>query len=71
MPTVCIQCAMESILSGTRVEAVEQTPEEHMRLVHPDPVACIARRRELERLLAEKMNLRPPMLRSTKIAESE
>lgn len=57
--TVCIQCSMQAILRDETPPVYAETPEEHARLQHPDPVATRDRRRELERALAEKMNLKP------------
>jgi len=55
MATVCIQCALKAILAGEPSPVFDETIEEHIARVHPHPVAALAERRELERLLKEKM----------------
>jgi len=50
--TVCVQCAMKALLEGRLTTLqFEETPEEHMARVHPDPVATRRERLELERRL--------------------
>jgi hypothetical protein len=51
MATVCIQCAMRAMLAGVPPPAFDETPEQHLRRVHPDPVAARVERCELERQL--------------------
>ena len=55
MPTVCIQCAMKALLAGTPVPAFDESPEEHQRIHHPDPVETMMERRELEAKLSERI----------------
>lgn len=61
MPTFCIQCALEAFVKGKgasvppEMTMFEETPEEHMKRVHPDPVATQNRRQELEQEAAEIM----------------
>jgi len=52
--TVCLQCSMEAMLKGERYTPVEESPEEHTKRAHPDPVQAWHRRQELERLLKVK-----------------
>lgn len=54
MPTFCIQCAMEDLLAGRPITMFEESMHEHLHTVHPDPFVTQQRRKELERLLAEK-----------------
>lgn len=61
MPTVCIQCALEAFVTNkglmpSAAIVFDETPEDHARRVHPDPVATNARRRWLE---AEAAKLLP------------
>lgn len=55
MPTMCLQCAMRAMLDGDAIPTFDETSEEHLRRVHPDPIATKAERLELEQRLAEKM----------------
>ncbi len=55
MPTACIQCAMKAILAGEQPPVFDETPEEHARRVHPDPIATRDERRELERQLKDRL----------------
>lgn len=54
MPTVCIQCAMAALLKGEPPPSFEESPEDHLRRAHADPVATQDERRALEAALAEK-----------------
>lgn len=58
MPTVCIQCAMKAMLAGEQGGGgvFEETPEAHMKRVHPDPAATHAERKALEAALALRLN---------------
>lgn len=53
-PTICLQCAMKALLADELPPLFAEDPEEHMLLVHPDPVATQLERRDLERRLKEK-----------------
>lgn len=53
--TICIQCAMEDLLADRPMQTFDEPIEAHMARVHPDPIATQARRKELERLLMEKL----------------
>lgn len=55
MTTMCIQCGMRALLNDEPPPTFEETAEDHMRRVHPDPVATQAERRELERQLYKKV----------------
>jgi hypothetical protein len=58
---VCIQCALEAFVNGVdplylHTDATfNETPTEHMRRLHPDPVRNQARRQELLMLAAARM----------------
>lgn len=54
VPLMCIQCSMRAMLKDEPSPTFDETLEEHMRRVHPDPVATQAERRELARKLVEK-----------------
>lgn len=59
--TVCIQCAMEALAAGKSPDQIriastfDETPTQHMRRVHPDPIATQRRREELYRIIAVSM----------------
>jgi hypothetical protein len=55
MTTLCIQCAMRALLDDKPSPTFDETPEQHARRCHPDPVTTRRERMELERLLAQKM----------------
>jgi hypothetical protein len=48
---------MRAILNDEPPPTFDETAEEHQRRVHPDPVATQRERIELERQLAEKLNI--------------
>ena len=52
---VCIQCAMEAMLVGERYAPRDESMPKHMARCHPDLAVTQARRIELERLLAAKL----------------
>lgn len=58
---MCVQCALEAFVRGSSAADVakasqrDESPEEHMRVYHPDPVATHARRQELERLASVRI----------------
>jgi hypothetical protein len=52
---MCIQCAMRAMLKDEPPPLFDETPEEHQRLFHPDLAATQRERRDLERLLHEKL----------------
>lgn len=52
---MCIQCAMRAMLNDEPSPSFNETPEQHMRRVHPDPAAAQVERRELERQLKLKL----------------
>lgn len=54
--TVCIQCALEAFVAGTRYEPHSEEPEEHMRKCHPQGVPPGVRE-ELERKAMVKLTL--------------
>lgn len=65
--TICIQCALEEfvrtgdVATLSTAAAFDESPDDHMRRVHPDPVATQARRRVLEAEAARLMEkLNPP-----------
>jgi hypothetical protein len=60
MPTICIQCSMRALLNDEVAPIFDETDVEHMRRVHPDPVATRNERRELEQKLAAKLNKESP-----------
>jgi len=46
--TVCIQCAMKAMAEGKKPPPpFDETPEEHLRRVHPDPVQTATERAAL------------------------
>jgi hypothetical protein len=45
---------MRAMLDDQPSPTFDETPEEHLRRAHPDPIATQVERRELERRLAEK-----------------
>lgn len=53
--TLCIQCSMKAMLAGEPTPSFDETPEEHMRRLHPDPEAVARERKELDQLLAQKL----------------
>ena len=55
MPTMCIQCSMRAVLHDKPVPMFDETGEQHLRRVHPDPVATQIERVELEKKLADKL----------------
>lgn len=55
MPLVCIQCAMQALLDGTSPPSFEETAEEHMARVHPNPAETQRVRAILEVRLAAKL----------------
>jgi len=54
MTLICIQCGMAALLKNETPPTFDETEEEHMRRVHPDPVATQLERRELERQMSMK-----------------
>lgn len=56
--TVCLQCALRALVAGTVAPTIAESPDEHLRLAHPDPVETARERRALEiavaALLAKK-----------------
>lgn len=46
--TVCIQCAMRAMLAGTPPPVFDETPDEHAKRAHPDPLATYRERQQLE-----------------------
>jgi hypothetical protein len=55
---LCIQCAMEAMLTGTPYRGEPDADEvAHLKRVHPDPQVTQARRKEMERLLATHLAL--------------
>jgi hypothetical protein len=61
MKTACVQCALEAFVTTDdaaelrRLSVFDETPEQHRERVHPDPQVTHTRRRELEKLFAQKM----------------
>jgi hypothetical protein len=49
MAIVCIQCSMRALLADEPSPKFDETPEEHFRTHHSDPVATQKERQELER----------------------
>ena len=54
MPTFCIQCGMKALLEDKEHVCIDEEPDEHARLMHPDPVAAWTERVELEKQLEKK-----------------
>lgn len=52
--TLCVQCSMRALLTGQMSPTFDESPEEHIRRVHPDPVATAAERVEMEKALRER-----------------
>lgn len=53
MPLMCMQCAMKAIVEGREPATTDESVEEHMARVHPDPEACQREREQLEAKLTE------------------
>ena len=54
MTLACIQCSLKALAEGRKPETFDETAEEHMKRMHPDPVATTRERVELERQLADR-----------------
>jgi len=57
-PTVCIHCSMKALLANEPAPSFDESPEEHLARVHPDPEATSQERRELEALTADYIRTR-------------
>jgi hypothetical protein len=55
MPLICIQCSMRALLKDMPTPTFEETNEEHMARMHPNPMATKLERLELEERLADKL----------------
>jgi hypothetical protein len=56
---ICIQCAMRAMLNGEPSPSFDETPTQHLRRLHPDPVATEIERREMERQLSDETFIFP------------
>ena len=54
MTLACIQCSLKALAEGRKPETFDETAEEHMKRMHPDPVATHKEREELLTKIAEK-----------------
>ena len=54
-PMISIYCALEATLKGERYTPTDEKDSDHLARCHPDPVAAQARRKELERLVDERI----------------
>lgn len=55
MTTFCIHCALKAAVTGIRDRVIfDETPEEHVKRVHPDAEATQKERIELELKFAEQ-----------------
>jgi hypothetical protein len=55
---VCIECALRAVVEGKDPPRFNESPEEHMRRVHPDGGAQGADRAKLERAAMEAIQRR-------------
>lgn len=55
MPLVCIQCSMRAMVKGEPPPSFEETVEAHMARLHPDPVATLRERQEMEKAMWERL----------------
>lgn len=55
---VCLQCTLKAILEGQTPQWIEDTPEEHMRKVHPDPELTQMERVRLEAQYRQRLQER-------------
>lgn len=60
MSTFCIQCAMKAMVDHQIPPTFEESPEEHLRRVHPDPAATQAERKVLEEQLVKGLHFTDP-----------
>ena len=52
---ICVCCALEATLKGNRYMPTDEKGSDHLARCHSGPVAAHARRKELERLLDERI----------------
>jgi hypothetical protein len=47
--TVCIQCSMRALVNNeSKAPVFDETPEEHVKRMHPDPIETLRERKALE-----------------------
>lgn len=54
MPCVCVMCSMRAQLADEPAPSFDESPEEHLRRVHPDPAETWRERVRLVQQLVEK-----------------
>ncbi len=56
MALICVNCTLRAIVEGREPPKFDHSPEEHLRLYHPDPYAATRERRDLERELLRRLD---------------
>lgn len=56
MALLCVNCALQAMLENRPPPRFDESPEEHLRRVHPDPHVARQERIDMERELLRRLD---------------